>query len=382
MQSDGIRIGFDVAQTCQDRAGCGWVADTLVREMVKLAPQDEFFLYHQFGDWTNSDTTKGTHIESNNVREPLRSLKPQDAWEIWQSVATGVEALPGRPDIVHANCFRAPLVGSAKLVYTVYDLSFWIYPEYTTEENRLSCQRGTLDAIGRAAGFVFLSRSSLDEFERIFPGLLEEKDLKYSVALLASRFESVCSPRLIAPPSGWLAVGTLEPRKNYRRILDAFEIYFAKSVVKRRMTIAGGRGWKSENLVERINELQRRGLVNYEGYVDDARLRELYTDSFALIFPSHYEGFGLPVAEAMSQACPVITGKSSSLPEVGGSAAVYCNDDDAEIAEAMLRLERDPSYYLAVSQASLVQASHFSWSAAAGSVLNLYDQLVPDEEHV
>jgi glycosyltransferase involved in cell wall biosynthesis len=376
MQRDGIRIGFDVAQTCQDRAGCGWVADLLVREMVKMAPHSKFFLYHQFGEWTNADTTKGTHIESENVEEPLRSLTPREARRIWQSVATGGEALPGRPDIVHANCFQAPRVGLAKLVYTIYDVSFWICPEYTTEANRLACQRGVLEAIERAAGFIFISQSSLDEFERVFPDLLEEKEKKYSVALLASRFEAAPSARSAAPGGGWLAVGSLEPRKNYQRILDAFEIYFAKSLVKRPLTIAGGKGWKSEDLHRRINELQRRGLVQYEGYVDDTRLRELYADAFALIFPSHYEGFGLPVAEAMSQACPVITRKNSSLSEVGGLAAIYCDDDEAEIAEAMLRLERDQSYYLTVSQASLAQANRFGWSKAAGKVLSLYDQLV------
>jgi glycosyltransferase involved in cell wall biosynthesis len=377
MQRDGIKIGFDVAQTCQNRAGCGWVADLLVRELVKLAPRDKFFLYHQFGNWTNWDTTRGTHIESENVQEPLRSLKPGEARQIWQSVAAGVEALPGSPDIVHANCFQAHLVGAAQLVYTVYDLSFWVHPEYTTEENRLVCQRGMLEAIGRAAGLVFISQNSFDEFERIFPGLLKETGIKSSIALLASRFESVLRPRSAAPVGDWLAVGSLEPRKNYQKILDAFEIYFAKSTIKRRLTIAGGKGWKSESLRKRIDRLQRHGLVKYEGYVHDARLRELYVDGFALIFPSHYEGFGLPVAEAMSQGCPVITRKNSSLPEVGGSAAIYCHDDEEEIAEAMLRLEGDQSYYLAVSQASLVQASQFSWSATARSVLNLYSRLVP-----
>ncbi len=376
MHKDSIRVGFDVAQTCHDRAGCGWVADLLVREMVKLAPHHEFFLYHHFGEWTNRDTQKGTHIESDNVQEPLRSLTPEEAWRLWRSVAGGVETLPGRPDIVHANCFQAPLVGSAKLVYTVYDVSFWIYPEYTTEENRLACQRGVLEAIERAAGFVFISQSSLDEFERIFPGLLEEKDLRHRVALLASRFDPAVHSRSTAPTGDWLAVGSLEPRKNYQGLLNAFENYFAKSDVKRRLTIAGGKGWKSEDLRRRIEELEQRGLVKYEGYVEDMRLRELYSDAFALIFPSHYEGFGLPVAEAMSQACPVITRRNSSLPEVGGSAAIYCDDDEAEIAEAMLRLERDRSYYLAVSNASLAQANSLSWSATAGKVLELYDVLL------
>lgn len=216
-----------------------------------------------------------------------------EAWRIWQAISQGAETLPGAPDIVHANCFQASSVSPAKLVYTVYDVSFWVHPEFTTEENRLICQRGVLEAIGGAAAFVFISQSSLDEFERIFPGLLEEKGIKYTVALLASRFRSVTQPRGTVPRGDWLAVGSLEPRKNHERILSAFEKYFEKSIVKPRLTIAGGKGWKSEDLRPRLNALERRGFVKYEGYVDDERLCKLYSSAFALVFPSHYEGFGV-----------------------------------------------------------------------------------------
>ena len=190
MRKQGLKIGFDVAQTCHDRAGCGWVADLLVREMVKLAPHHEFFLYHQFGEWINEDTKSGTHLESRNVWEPFRASESCEKLGGSGKQSSAVRRpLPGAPDIVHANCFQAPSVAPAKLVYTVYDVSFWIYPEFATEENRLVCQRGVLEAIGRAAGFVFISQSSLDEFEQIFPGLLEEKGIKHTVALLASRFQ-------------------------------------------------------------------------------------------------------------------------------------------------------------------------------------------------
>jgi glycosyltransferase involved in cell wall biosynthesis len=378
MQTSGLKIGFDVAQTCHDRAGCGWLADLLVKEMVKLAPQHQFYLYHQFGNWINQETRKGTHLENSNVSEPFCILSPDEAWRIWRAVEDGSESLPGEPNIVHANCFQAPRVGSAKLVYTIYDASFWVCPEFTTEENRLVCQRGVLDAIGHAAAFIFISKSSLNEFERVFPGLLEEKGIKYAVALLASRFEPATHARKTVPAGNWLAVGSLEPRKNYEMVLNAFERYFEQSAVKRRLTIVGGRGWKSENLHARIRDLERRGLVTYEGYVEDLRLRELYSSAFGLVFPSHYEGFGLPIVEAMSQACPVITRKNSSLPEAGGTAANYCANDEREIADAMLRLERDDSYYLTTSRASWEHARSLSWSAAADKVLKLYDALVAD----
>jgi len=376
MQRRAIRIGFDVAQTCHERAGCGWLADLLVKQMVKLASYHQFFLYHQFGNWINQETTKGTHLESENVSEPFCSLSPGEASKVWQSVDAGVTTLPGTPDIVHANCFQAPKVGPAKLVYTIYDVSFWVCPQFTTEDNRLVCQRGVLDAIGRAAGFIFISQSSRDEFERIFPGLLQENDIKCATVLLASRFAPAVAARTVMPNGNWLAVGSLEPRKNYDTILDAFERYFDQSTVKRRLTIAGGRGWKSEHLHARITDLENKGLVKYEGYVEDSRLHRLYSDSFGLIFPSHYEGFGLPIVEAMSQACPVITRKNSSLPEAGASAALYCEDCEREIANAMLQLERDEAYYLATSRASWEHAKSLSWSAAADKVLEVYDELV------
>ena len=378
MRERSLRIGFDVAQTCHDRAGRGWVADLLVKELVKLGPQHRFFLYHQFGNWINKDTAKGTHLGGENVSEPFRLLSPEEARKIWQSVGVGTKILPGAPDIVHANCFQAPAVAPAKLVYTIYDVSFWVCPEFTTEENRLVCQRGVLEAIGRAAAFVFVSQSSLGEFERIFPGLPEEKGIKHKVALLASRFEPGAQSRSKLPSGDWLAVGSLEPRKNYETILDAFQIYFDQSPTKRRLAIAGGRGWKSDDIHARINDLERRGLVKYEGYVEDSRLQELYSNAFGLVFLSHYEGFGLPIVEAMSQACPVITRRNSSLPEVGGSAAIYCENDSVEIANAMLRLERDEPYYLATSHASWTHAKRFSWSVAAEKVLDLYHQLVTE----
>ncbi|MBV8226025.1 MAG: glycosyltransferase family 4 protein, partial [Verrucomicrobia bacterium] len=318
MEKHSLKIGFDVAQTCHDRAGCGWVADLLVRQMVKLAPAYEFFLYHHFGKWVNHDTTKGTHLDSKNVREPLSGLSSRKAWDLWESIATGAGKLPGDPDIVHANCFQAPLVRPAKLVYTVYDVSFWVHPEFATEENRLFCQRGVLEAVDRAAGLVFISQSSMDEFQRVLPGLLERRGIRHTVAPLASRFEAATQPRGAMPGTCWLAVGSLEPRKNYDRILSAFEIYFENSAVKRQLTIVGGKGWKSEDLRRRIKTLEQRGLIKYEGYVGDSRLCELYSTAFGLVFPSHYEGFGLPIVEAMSQACPVITRRNSSLPEVGG----------------------------------------------------------------
>jgi glycosyltransferase involved in cell wall biosynthesis len=372
-----MRIGFDVAQTCSPKAGCGWVADLLARALAEEAPKDEIYLYHHFGTWLNEDTSKGTHLSQANTKEPFCPLSVDAARELWAAVASGQRELPGSPDIVHANCYQAPKVGSAKLVYTVHDVSFWVYPEFTTEVNRLVCQQGVLDALSRAAGFVFVSESTRNEFEKIFPDLCGRRSIATVVAPHASRFPSLPSPRLEVPSGGWLAVGSLEPRKNYSALLDALERYWQRSKVRRPLTIAGGSGWKSEEIHRRIQKLEQRGLVCYLGYVSEERLKQLYRESFALVFPSHYEGFGLPIVEAMSQGCPVITRRNSSLEEVGGSAALYYDDSVEDLVECMLNLENTPDLYLERSRMSLAQAKKFDWHISAKSILELYHSLLP-----
>ena len=371
-----MKIGFDVAQTCAPKAGCGWAADLLAKALVDRAHENEIYLYHHFGAWLNPDTSKGTHLLRPNVEEPFRSMPVGAARKLWAAVAAGERELPGNPEIVHANCYQAPKAGSAKLVFTVYDMSFWIYPEFTTEENRLICQEGTLEAISRAAGFVFISQSTRDEFERIFPGLCDRQNFAAAVAPLASRFPNLRDPRSVIPSGDWLAVGSLEPRKNYGALLDALEKYWERSKVRRPLTIAGGPGWKSEQIRQRIMELEEHGLVRYLGYVSEEQLKQLYGEAFALVFPSHYEGFGLPIVEAMSQGCPVITRKNTSLEEVGGSAALYYNDSTEDLVESMIRLENLPELYLERSNLVLNQAKRFDWDLTATIVLDLYQRVL------
>jgi glycosyltransferase involved in cell wall biosynthesis len=371
-----MRIGFDVAQTCVPKAGCGWAIDLLAKALAANAPENEFYLYHHFGRWLNPDTSKGTHISESNTTEPMRQMPVGVARELWAAVASGERELPGMPEIVHANCYQAPKVGSAKLVYTVYDMSFWIHPEFTTEENRLVCQQGTLEALCRAIGLVFISESTRDEFERIFPGLCDRQRLITTVARLASRFANVSTPRSEIPAAGWLAVGSLEPRKNHGALLDALELYWERSQVRRQLTIAGGAGWMSKKILQRIQELQARGLVRHLGYVQDETLKKLYNEAFALVFPSHYEGFGLPIVEAMSQGCPVITRNNSSLREVGGAAALYSNETIEDLVQCMLKLENNADFYLERSDLCLRQAGKFDWNITAHMVLELYHQVL------
>jgi glycosyltransferase involved in cell wall biosynthesis len=374
-----MRIGFDVAQTCVDRAGCGWYADSLVRALVKLAPEHQFNLYHHFGGWINTSIEKGTMIDAPNVESPLAKHTFADASRLWGNPAEFAEEVPP-PDIVHANCYQAPTVPGAKLIYTVYDVSFWAVPEFTTEANRLLCQSGTLAALNRADGFVFISQSAHDEFERIVPGWLERNARPWVVTPLGPRMDAPATPK-ITDGQYWLAVGSIEPRKNYEVLLDALELYWSASTRRLPLRIAGGRGWQSAHLHSRFTQLANQGMLEYLGYVPDNSLPGLYSDAEALVFPSWYEGFGLPVLEAMSFGCPVISSNRTSLPEVGGETVAYIDPaDPQQIARAMLELERDPAFRERMIRGGLAQAASFSWENTARLTLNFYQRVMASND--
>lgn len=370
-----MKIGFDVAQTCSERAGCAWYADSLIRAMVRQAPEHEFFLYHQFGDWINANTDSGTRIAAANVTPTFLDVSPEEAGRIWTSPAELV-IKTGAPDIVHANSFRAPKVPGAKLVFTVYDVSFWAKPEYSTEENRLVCQQGLLEALGNADGFVFISQSARDEFERFLPRWIDQLRKPWRVTHLATR-HAEWSPVKQPRADYWLAVGSLEPRKNYETLLDAYEIYRRETPTPLPLKIAGGGGWKSGPLRERISQLAATGGIEYLGYVPDEEMPELYGHARALVFPSRYEGFGLPPLEAMHCGAPVICSSNTSLREVGGNAAFYVNPDDtATIVAILKKLATDDALFAEARAASIVRSRLFSWEKTAASTLEFYAEVL------
>lgn len=369
-----MRIGLDVAQTCVERHGCGWVADRIATAVANVCPTDEVILYHQFGNWLNWDTSKGTVIERPNVSAPFLGSSWVASKIAWKRVEAGRADLPGMPEVVHSQSFQAPFVGSTQLVYTVYDLSFWTHPKFTTEANRLSCQRGMLDALHSAAGLVFISENSRSDFLNLFPLLRERCALPTIVISLASRFPCVAEARQSFVAGPWLSVGALEPRKNFNVLLDAFETYWNRSKHRRILTLAGGKGWKSESTWKRIADLQRCGMVRHHGYVSDNELARLYREAFGFVFPSHYEGFGLPVLESMSLGCPVICAKNSSMPEVGGEAVLYWDGQSAgTLAEAMLQLEQEQELYRRLSSEGLEGSRRFSWEKSAQALRKFYD---------
>jgi glycosyltransferase involved in cell wall biosynthesis len=177
------------------------------------------------------------------------------------------------------------------------------------------------------------------------------------------------------PPRYLLFVGTIEPRKNLGRVLAAFERLHAEGLTDG-FVIVGKRGWLYDDFFARLEQSPARSAVIFPGYVPDADLPALYTGSQALAFPSEFEGFGLPVLEAMASAAPVVCSHTSSLPEVAGDAALLVDPLDVDALHAALRrVMADDALADDLRRRGLAQAGRFSWARAARETLAVYRAL-------
>ena len=373
-----MKVALDVSQTCVEVAGCGWAAHQIAQALsAKANPGLRIILYHHFGTWANSATDKGFFPDNPSVQSPLADMTGHEAKILWQKIGNGSMAPPGNPDLIHSHNFSAPNTGKIPLVYSVHDLAFWDLPHTSTETNRLLCQDGILQALENAAAFIFPSQFTQSRFLNFFGDVLSQNRQSHQVVNWGGRFPRISQPKSFSKDAPWLFVGSLDPRKNIHKLLQAFDLYWEKSRQKRTLLLAGPRGWTTGNEWNHIEALSKRGRARHLGYLSDPELLKRYGNAFALVWPSLYEGFGLPVLEAMSQGTPVITSNRTCLPEVGGKAAIYCNPDSIEsIAAAMIELETEEEPYRDHSRKSLHQSTRFSWEETASELLKIYRDVI------
>jgi glycosyltransferase involved in cell wall biosynthesis len=379
-----VRIGFDVSQTGVNKAGCGCLAFSLIQTLSRIDKNNTYILYSNFGpDFWDPDHLRGTfNGRSDNLERRFADFSHQRSRDFWGNPTADFEQNLGQPEIVHSNNYYCPTgLKKARLVYTLYDLAFLAHPEFTTEANRLVCFNGVFEASLRADVIIAISEYSRQHFLSFFPHFPADN---VKVVPLASRFKlgaKVSSlpiaAKMAAVQDGfWLTVGTLEPRKNLRRLLKAYAELRKGGATELPLVMAGGKGWLEEGLQQYIRELGIQEDVHLTGYIDDEALQWLYQNCFAFVYPSLFEGFGLPVVEAMSLGAAVITSNVTSLPEVCGDAAIMVDPLDSDaMAEAMRQLENDSDRRKELQRKALVQARKFSWEKSAEQVLEIYSEL-------
>ncbi len=378
-----MKIGFDISQTGKEKAGCGYFADSLIQALTGADRENEYLLYPHFGTsfWDPAAKKTTRHIDARNVSRIVIGGDFHESRGFWNRFPERGEEMLGNPDIVHANNFSCPRgLRRARVVYTLYDMSFAIHPEFTSEQNRWTCFNGVFDAACHADFIVAISHYSRSSFLEMYPHYPADR---VRVAHLGSRFSAMAGQEPgsavtgLMPDRFWLAVGTLEPRKNVRRLLKAYAAFISRHQEGFPLVLAGGKGWLEDDLEEFITTLGIGEHVRILGYVSDEELSWLYKNCFAFIYPSLFEGFGLPVLEALSLGAVVVTSNTTSLPEVAGDAACYVDPlREEDIVAAMVKLRRDDEYRMKLKDLAESQSRKFSWERCAAEVLDVYGEVM------
>lgn len=261
-------------------------------------------------------------------------------------------------------------------VITIHDLTTLLFPQFHTRLNR-TYQRWALPVMARRAdAIIAVSHATKQDIVRLLnvpPGKITVVHSGVDTVRFSPRTDAGTLSALaqlgIQPPY-LLAVGTLEPRKNLATLLQAYARLPSSAPT---LVLAGGMGWGDNPLSALIERLNLKGRVHLPGYVPDDLLPGLYSNAELYIYPSLYEGFGLPVLEAMACGAPVITSNVSSLPEVAGDAAVLIDPMDVDqLAAALERLLSTSVERAVLREAGLMRARTFTWEQCAYGTLAVY----------
>lgn len=257
-----------------------------------------------------------------------------------------------RPLAILAYKFYPFFRKNVKIIQIVPDIIAWHYPKFFPFINSLTFKLFGLFFKNFPALYIVHSEFTKRDLIKSW-GISESK---IEVVPLGS-FIKPMEPRENFDGDKILYVGTIEPRKGVDKLLDAFEIVI-KEIPEAKLTICGRIGWKVKNLIKRLNELiTKNENVKYLGYVSDDELKKLFREVDVCVYPSFYEGFGLPPLEAMACGCPVIASNTSSLPEVVGDAGILVNPNDVnEMARAIIRVLNDYNLKREMSLKGIQQA--------------------------
>jgi glycosyltransferase involved in cell wall biosynthesis len=282
-----------------------------------------------------------------------------------------------RSNLLHVT-YIAPGRPGCPTVVTVHDLSYLAHPEWLSWRVRFTLNQLVPRSVRAAARVIAISEFTKQDLIQRY-GLSPEKIV---VVPLAAGANFTPQPDAAAQPlpAGMrepfiLAVGNLEPRKNLATLIQAFAELVRQQKFAGQLVIAGKATYRGEEAAGAVARLGLEGRVIFTGFVDDATLRVLYNRATLFAYPSLYEGFGLPLLEAMACGCPVVASNATAIPQTAGDAAILVDPTSvAALTAAMARIVADPELARRMSAQGKAQAARFSWTRTAELTRAVYEE--------
>lgn len=339
---------------------------------------------HRYSVFLNDSVREPPFRTRPGVRLRRTRLPTSRTWVriLWEHlVAPGHLAMAGA-DVVHSFLNVTPLAAPGRHVVVVHDLSFLRAPETHPTHRRWYLHAATRLSSRRAGAVLADSKSTRRDLIELFGVRPDKISVVYAGAepqfhpRPEAEVEAFCAAHGVRRPFV-LSVGTIEPRKNVDVLIRAFARLRREGRYAGSLVIVGGRGWMGVDVPDLIQAAQVVDHAQWLGYVDQRELPFWYSAADLLVYPSSYEGFGMPPLEAMASGTPVITSNRSSLPEVVGDAGITVEPrNEAALADAMARVLQSPERRDAMRARGLVQARRFSWQSAAETCLNAYQSVL------
>jgi glycosyltransferase involved in cell wall biosynthesis len=374
-------IGIDYTPAYEQGGGIG----RYVREIVHaLARQDSITPYKLFVSGA-SPYQLPTSLNANFVWKPT-SVTPKWLARVWHRarIPLPVEYFVGKIDLFHATDFvLPPTLPATRTLLTVHDLSFIRVPETASPNLKAYLDQVVPRSVKRADHILADSEATKNDLVELY-GILENR-ITVLLSGVDTRFNQISDRSVLLTTRKKyglgttpyiFSIGTVQPRKNYGRLIQSLA-HLRSSGYDINLVIAGGRGWLEDPIYENIRINKMENHVHFIGFADEIDLPALYSAAYCFAFPSLYEGFGLPVLEAMACGTPVITSNVSSLPEVAGNAAIMIDPYDVNaLTHALRRLLDDQELYQTLIKKGFEQAKLFSWEKSAVQLSDIYTRLL------
>lgn len=358
-----MKIAIDIQTTLGQKSGFGFYVKNLVEVLTKIDPKNEYILFKP------------------QTEKDFSTLKRF----LWDQIVFPWKSRRAKVDIIHQPCFSAPLLYPGKVVVTCHDLISVFFPENLPLASRLFYSRWMPYSYRKAALIIADSEHTKKDLMSLLK--IPEKNIRVIHLAVAKEFKPIKNKKKLTEvrkkyktgSKYLLHVGTLEPRKNLQFLVRAFALAYREGISEN-LVITGKKGWYYNGLFELVNKLNLQEKVIFTGYAEEKDLPALYSGATAFLFPSLYEGFGLPPLEALACGTPVISSSTSSLPEVIGKAGILLPPRDERLwAKNILKIIHDKGLAVTLKKMGPRQAAKFTWENTARKTIGVYREILESE---